>query len=61
MGFDPVEAILSATGWPKDGPARGNFAKGRPERMLAFGIDQYSVIDLVAFERIRQMRFSSCA
>jgi hypothetical protein len=55
MGFDPVEAVLSATGRPNGGPASRNVAKGRPERMLAFGIDQDSVINLVAFEGIRQI------
>jgi hypothetical protein len=40
MGLDPVEALLPAPGWAGGGPADGNFAKGRPKRVVAFGIDQ---------------------
>lgn len=54
-----MEAVLPAPFRADRGPSSRNRAKGWPERMLPFGIDQNVEIDLVAFERIRQTRFSN--
>jgi hypothetical protein len=53
-----MEAVLPAPCRADRRPASRNRAEGGPERVLPFGIDQNPIVDLVAFERIRQTRFS---